>query len=104
MRGSSQGLSIVQVHKGESKLQEKNERQTLPFSWHLCQKIIMLINRQAFRRISRCPSGIVQLCFSLFLRLYQYIIGPKDQNISDPVEHHCFEGKSQSVCLCNESF
>ena len=104
MRGSSQGLSIVQVHKGESKLQEKNERQTLRFSWHLCQKIIMLINRHALRRISRCSSGIVQLCFSLFLRLYQYIIGPNDQNKSDPVEHHCFEGKSQSVCLCNESF
>ena len=83
-------------------LPEKNEEQTLPFTWHLCQKRIMPINRHVFRRMSRCPLGIVQLCFSLFLWRYQYILGPNYQNKLGPVEHHWFEGKShQFVCVTN---
>ena len=102
----SQCISAVQlfVYLRTARLQEKNEQQTLPFSWHLCQKKIMPINRHVFRRMSRCPLGIVQLCFSLFLWLYQYILGPNDQNKPGPVEHHWFEGKSQSVCLRDEYF
>ena len=99
----SQCISAVQlfVYLRTARLQEKNEQQTLPFSWHL-QKRIMPINRHVFRRMSRCPLGIVQLCFSLFLWLYQYILGPNYQDKLGPVEHHWFEGKShQFVCVTN---
>ena len=87
-----------------ARLQENNEQQTLPFSWHLCQKRIMPINRHVFRRMSRCPLGIVQLCFSLFLWLHQYILGPNDQNKPGPVEHHWFEGRGHHFVYLKNIF
>ena len=64
----------------------------------------MLISRHVFRRISRCPFGIVQMCFSLFLWLYQYILRPNNQKKPGPVEHHCFEGKSHNFVYVTNRF
>ena len=64
----------------------------------------MLINRHVFRRISRCPLGIVHLCFSIFLWLYQCILRPNNQNKPGPVEHHCFEGKSHNFVYVTNRF
>ena len=64
----------------------------------------MLISRHVFRRISRCPFGIVQLCFSLFLWLYQYTLRPNNQKKPGPVEHHCFEGKSHNFVYVTNRF
>ena len=64
----------------------------------------MLISRHVFRRISRCPFGIVQMCVSLFLWLYQYILRPNNQKKPGPVEHHCFEGKSHNFVYVTNRF
>ena len=62
----------------------------------------MVILRQGFRRISRCPLGVVQLCLSFFLWLYQFIMRRNDQNMPEVVEHDYFEGETSFVSICDK--
>ena len=55
---------------------------------------MMVILRQGFRRISRCSLGIMKLCLSFFLWLYQFIMRENDQNTPEAVQHDYLEGKT----------
>ena len=64
----------------------------------------MVILRQGFRRISRCPLGVVKLCLSLFLGLYQFIMRRNDQNKPEVVEHDYFEGETSFDSMWQNRF
>ena len=63
---------------------------------------MMVILRQGFRRISRCPLGVVKLCLSLFLGLYQFIMRRNDQNKPEVVDY--FEGKTSFDSMWQNRF
>ena len=64
----------------------------------------MVILRQGFRRIYRCPLGVVKLCLSLFLGLYQFIMRRNDQNKPEVVEHDYFEGETSFDSMWQNRF
>ena len=62
---------------------------------------MMVILRQGFRRISRCSLGIMKLCLSFFLWLYQFIMRQNDQNTPEAVEHDYLEGETGFFSVCD---
>ena len=63
---------------------------------------MMVIFRQGFRRISRCSPGVMTLCLSFFLWLYQFIMRRNDKNKPEVVEHDYFEGENSFVSICDK--
>ena len=62
---------------------------------------MMVILRQGFKRISRCSLGIMKLCLSFFLWLYQFIMRQNDQNTPEAVEHDYLEGETGFFSVCD---
>ena len=63
---------------------------------------MMIKIRQGLKRISRCSLGIMKLCLSFFLWLYQFIMMWNKQDERNAVEHNYFEGEISFVSICGK--
>ena len=63
---------------------------------------MMIIIRQGLKRISRCSLGIMKLCLSFFMWLYQLFMMWNKKDERKAVEHNYFEGETSSVSICGK--
>ena len=62
----------------------------------------MIIIRQGLKRISGCSLGIVKLCLSFFLWLYQLIMMWNKKDERKAVEHNYVEGETSFISICDK--